>query len=111
MGRQKVAGVQMVALRCMQDNFARVTHSAGRPRARNDRVFCIQIATPLGVNILVKITNAYKVQILFNFGDSEKNVINKNRKLIFVSQTTATQLPPIYNIVSTVYRCLVVRMV
>ena len=27
---------------CMQDTFARATHSAARPSARDDRVSCIQ---------------------------------------------------------------------
>ena len=32
---------------CMQDTFARATHSAGRPSAaRDDRVYCIQDAKP-----------------------------------------------------------------
>ena len=36
---------------CMQDTFARATHSAGRPSAaRDDRVSCIQLSLALRLN-------------------------------------------------------------
>ena len=39
----------MLMLICMQDTFARATHSAGRPSAaRNDRVSCIQNVNVIG---------------------------------------------------------------
>ena len=42
-GEDPITIDQLMRLTCMQDTFARATHSAGRPSAaRDDRVSCIQ---------------------------------------------------------------------